>query len=131
MMRILAAVAIALAAADASAATPRSEYQASLRAIEVQDQAARQSCKSVARPARKACLDKAAATRSASRLRAGLHLKSVDSGRAAGREIMASYQESVADAERAGHAAATDRCDALSSGARLPCAASVKVLYRR
>jgi hypothetical protein len=129
--RILAALALVLAAADASAETARSDYQASLRVIEVEDRSARKACRSGALPTRATCLDKAVTTRSASRAQAGVQLKADDTGRTSGREIMAAYKESVADAERTGLVAATDKCGALSHEERGPCTAATKALYRR
>jgi len=128
---MLAALVLALAAADASAETARSDYYASLSGIEVDDRSARKGCRTVPLSAREVCLDNAATTRSASRARAGAQLKSADAGRASGREIMAAYQESVADAQRTGHAAATHKCDALSREGRVSCNATTKALYRR
>lgn len=129
--RLLAALLFLLVAGNAGAATARAEYQAALRAIEAGDRTARRDCASLAAPARKACLEKAARIRAASRAEAGTRLKSADVGRASGREIMEAYQESVAEAARTGHAAATVKCDAMGAEQRAACSGSVKAAYRR
>lgn len=130
-MKRLALLLIALAAGPVIAEDARSGYEASLRAIEVEDTSARRGCRTVTAPARAGCLDQAAAARSASRAHAGARLKSTDVNRASGREIMAAHHESVADADRAGRAAASRRCAAMADAARPPCDATTKAMYRR
>ena len=129
--RLLAAIILCLVAGNAGAATARAEHQAALRTIEAEDRTARRACASLATPERGACLDKAAKSRAASRAQAGVRLKSADVGRASGREIMAAYQESVAEAARAGRAAAIEKCEAMGVQERAPCNASTQVMYRR
>jgi hypothetical protein len=122
---------LALAAGPVMAEGARSGYEASLRVIEVDDTSARRSCRTVPSTARVACLEKATAARSAARAQAGARLKSADVNRASGREIMAAHHESVADADRAGRAAASRRCAAMADEARSPCDATTKAMYRR
>jgi hypothetical protein len=131
MNRLTVALGLALAATGAMAESARGGYESSLHRIEVQDRSTRRACSTMAPPARPDCLEKAAAARSASRAEAGMQLKSADVNRASGREIMAAYRESVADAERAARAAGGRKCDALSQQARGPCKAGLKATYRR